>query len=127
MNKPSLDALRVANVKYIISMLPLVDSELRLITGPEISLLPPRALAQWGDYSWLIEPGYFRVYFENKNAYVYELRGTVPMVYSPKGIVKTVFGKSDHLSIGPKTGLLHTSLPIAFSLSSRNPITLYFF
>ncbi|NQW12558.1 MAG: YfhO family protein [Alphaproteobacteria bacterium] len=77
-----IDLLRLLNVEFIISTLPLHGGELRLVDGPESSFVPPRR----SDPLLKRLPIYFELAVRPKKAYIYALPPARPRLYGATSV-----------------------------------------
>jgi len=80
----SMKAMALANVGYVISVLPLKSNEMTLVSHPpEPTVLPRR--------SWAIRKkikGYIKYLFETPEPYIYSLNDPMPRLFSAKRVIK---------------------------------------
>lgn len=76
------DMLRLANVGFILSRVPLVEEGLRKVSGPDDADLPPRR-------GWSLArklTGYLSLALMPQDVFVYRLSDPLPLVFSPTGL-----------------------------------------
>lgn len=79
-----VDLLRVANVRYVISRLPVLGAALRQVSGPDAATY--RAFADRGFRQKL---AYFAdLIFDPPEVYIYEIAGALPRAYFARGVVR---------------------------------------
>jgi hypothetical protein len=77
-----LDLLRIANVGFIYSFLPLVGSGIQQVAGPLGETQIPRA----SDSIWVKLNGYLKQIFDHDGVRVYALKSPLPRVFAAQGI-----------------------------------------